>query len=165
MPPPLFLHCSRIKRSRPRTEAFFSLCSIISFNLENATRFLQFLEVLSPYSPTHFFLNLFLFEYVGTLESVALEVASMEKVACVESWPGWGRRGEGIGLRITRFITKIVFESIVISTPINPDFFSPAFPDFPLGKFLASHHPRYIRNDGKWWKIGDRYMDEAGDAR
>lgn len=22
--------------------------------------------------------------------------------------------------------------------------------------------PRYIRNDGKWWKIGDRYVDEPG---
>lgn len=42
--------------------------------------------------------------------------------------------GEGIGLRVTRFITKIVFESIVISTPINPDFFFTGFPRFPTGK-------------------------------
>lgn len=57
------------------------------------------------------------------------------------------------------------FESIVISTPINPGFLLPAFPDFPLGKFLAIFSlsslslspflppPRYFRNDGKWWKI------------
>lgn len=34
--------------------------------------------------------------------------------------------------------------------------FSPRIPPFLL-------LPLYIRNDGKWWKIGDRYIDEAGD--
>lgn len=41
---------------------------------------------------------------------------------------------KGVGLRVTRFITKIVFQSIVISTPINPDFFFTGFPRFPTGK-------------------------------
>lgn len=142
MPPPLFLHCSRIKRSRPRTEAFFSLCSIIYFNLENATRFLQFLEALSPYSYTFFSKSLkpFLVR-VRWYSRIRRSRGRFDGKSRVRGKLTWAREERG-GDRFTRHALyhEDSFREYRYFHPDQPRFFFTGFPRFPIGKIsrLAS---------------------------